>query len=472
MARPRGREFVASGISFLLGVAWLQGPTPARAGVATPPNVILILVDDMRWDYLRYMPNVERELVAPGVMFANAFVENPMCCPSRVSFLTGNDSHTTGIFTNAPPDGGYQTFHDSGGESSTLATWLHDAGYHTGLIGKYLNGYGPNNLVIPPGWDRWVAFDRANGAYYDYDLNVDGTIVHYGMHPAGYSTDVLAADAESFIQTAPGGQPLFLYLAPYGPHSPTKPAPRDVRTVSEGPAFRPNVNEIDVRDKPRYVRNRSAVDPARLDGLERRTIETLASEDDAVGGIVEALDEADRLSNTVLVFASDNGYLLGEHRIVGKQAPYEESIRVPLVIRDDALGAPAGARTQLVMNTDVAPTLAALAGVSPPPTDGGTLVPILQDPSAPGRRRFLFEHARQQVTTGDLFDLPSYCAMRTRRWVFVHYGSGFEELYELSKDPYEMRNLALRGERTRVLRNLRTRTRAACTPLPPGVPPF
>ena len=157
---------------------------------------------------------------------------------------------------------------------------------------------------------------------------------------------------------------------------------------------------------------------------------------------------------------------------MGKQAPYEESIRVPLVIRDDALGAPAGARTQLVMNTDVAPTLAALAGVSPPPTDGGTLLPILQDPSAPGRRRFLFEHARQQVTTGDLFDLPSYCAMRTRRWVFVHYGSGFEELYELSKDPYEMRNLALRGERTRVLRNLPTRTRAACTPLPPGVPPF
>src|SRR5436190_24388794 len=100
MARSRERTFVAAAASFLLGVAWLQGPTPARAGVPTRPNVILILVDDMRWDYLRYMPNVQRELVAPGVTFANAFVENPMCCPSRVSFLTGNDSHTTGIFTN------------------------------------------------------------------------------------------------------------------------------------------------------------------------------------------------------------------------------------------------------------------------------------------------------------------------------------------------------------------------------------
>jgi arylsulfatase A-like enzyme len=311
-----------------------------------------------------------------------------------------------------------------------------------------------------------------NGAYYDYDLNVDGTIEHRGSHPAAYSTDLLGAEATSFIDDAPGDQPLFLYFAPFGPHSPTKPAPRDVGIHTDDPSFLPSVNEPDVHDKTRYVRHRSPIDPAHLRRIQTRTIQTLASEDDAVGGIVRALADAGRLSNTVLVFASDNGYLIGEHRIVGKQAPYEESIRIPLVVRDDALGAPTGGRSQLVLNTDLAPTLAELAGVTPPPTDGTSLVPILRDPAARGRGRFLFEHARQAAPTGELSDLPSYCGIQTRRWVFVHYGSGTEELYDLAADPYQLRNLMAFGERAAVARELRSRLRTMCSPLPPGVPPF
>ena len=443
-----------------------------RHAAAGSPNIVLILLDDLRFDFLPYMPIVQQELVGKGVTFTQAFVENSLCCPSRASILTGNDSHTTDVYQNEPPHGGYPTFHDRGEESSTIATWLQGSGYHTGLVGKYLNLYGPDNLAIPPGWDRWVAFDGENAAYYNYELNVDGVIQQHGEASTDYSTDVLAGQASSFITDAPAGQPLFLYFAPFAPHTPSRPAPRDIGTVTSPPPFPPGVYERSVKDKPKYVQHRDRVDEKTLATRYIHTIESLAAADDAVGSILDALTSTGRLSNTMIVFTSDNGYMLGEHHLLGKQVPYEESIRVPLVIRDDALLSGTSERAQLVSNTDFAPTFADLAGVSHPPTDGQSLLPVLEDPTLPGRDALLIEHLRTPYQHVEFSDLPSYCAARTRSRVFVHYQSGFEELYNLGVDPAELLNRAgTKGyhHETTIMKGY---ARALCTPLPPGMTPF
>src|SRR5919108_68254 len=182
--------------------------TSAGRPTPTGPSIVVILSDDQRWNTLPQMPNVERLLVRHGVDFANGFVVNSLCCPSRVSILTGQYSHSTGVYTDSLPDGGFQKFHDS----STLATWLHDAGYRTALIGKYLNEY--RGTYVPPGWDRWFSFQQnPHGYYYDYSVNDGGTIRQYGTAPAAYSTDVLTRQAVSFIHEERG--PLFLYFSPY-----------------------------------------------------------------------------------------------------------------------------------------------------------------------------------------------------------------------------------------------------------------
>src|SRR5262245_1005789 len=174
------------------------------------------------------MPIVRHQLAARGTTFTNAFVENPLCCPSRSTVLTGQFSHSTGIYENAPPNGGFQDFEDA----STIATWLQSAGYRTGLVGKYLNGYTvTNGHYVPPGWSRWVVHS-AGGEYFDYNLSVDGTNVTYGNEEADYSTDVFGGYARDFITGTPGDVPLFLYFAPHAPHGltdgPPIPAPRDV----------------------------------------------------------------------------------------------------------------------------------------------------------------------------------------------------------------------------------------------------
>jgi len=160
---------------------------------------VVILTDDQRWDSLWAMPTVQSELVDHGVTFQNMFVANPNCCPSRASILTGQYSHSTGVYSDNPPNGGFEVFKDT----STIATWLHDAGYRTAMIGKYLNGYQDANAkYIHPGWDRWVAF--LHSAYYDYRLSIDGKVSVFGEQPNDYSTTVLTRQAVSFIRSANG----------------------------------------------------------------------------------------------------------------------------------------------------------------------------------------------------------------------------------------------------------------------------
>jgi arylsulfatase A-like enzyme len=329
----------------------------ATATAARRPSIVLILTDDQRWDTLWAMGHVQEVLKQHGVTFKNAFVTNSLCCPSRTTILTGKYSHSTGVYSNAPPHGGFPSFHDR----TTIATVLHGAGYRTALIGKYLNAYraAAHAGYVPPGWDRWFAFAGDNGHYYSYDVTDNGRIRHFGSRPADYSTNVLANQAVGFIRNTRG--PLFLYFTPSAPHLPAIPAPQD-RTAFSAHRFGwpPNFNEQDVSDKPTWVRT-APLRPAGYVASNRlRQYRTLLAVDRAVARIVRALRDTGRLSTTFIAFMGDNGFLWGEHRLGDKRAVYEESIRVPLVIRYDPLTRSARTDDHLVLNMDLAPTWATL----------------------------------------------------------------------------------------------------------------
>jgi N-acetylglucosamine-6-sulfatase len=448
----------------------------ARSDTVSPPNIVLILTDDQRFDELSRMPIVKQELVGKGVRFNDAFVVNPLCCPSRTTILTGKYSHGTDIYGNSPPHGGFETFHDDGEESSTIATWLHDDGYHTALVGKYLNGYFPDQVSwVPPGWDRWNALalkEDNTDFYYDYTMSLNGTAATYGEDPSDYSTDVLAADADQAIRETPSGTPLFLYFATSAPHQDPVPPPRyaDACRKAQLPhsaAF----NEADVSDKPAYIASRPLLTDKQManqDAQFRDQCQALLGVDDAVGTILTALSDTGRLSNTLLLFMSDNGVLLGEHRWKFKKVPYEQAIHVPMVVRyDPVTGGQASSSNALVANIDVAPTFAAAAGVSAPGAEGQSLLPLLTDPAAPWRTRLLIEHA----DTDNFIPVPTYCALRNQRYLYVDYGTGEEELYDLKTDPLELQNLAGDPAFDAKRRSLHRVLVSLCNPPPPGYTP-
>jgi arylsulfatase A-like enzyme len=481
---PRRRRRARLAAPLLLLAATALGPVRGLEVAAAdghgrrrdiPPNIVVILTDDQRWDTLRFMPHVREDLASTGMTFRNAFVSNPLCCPSRASILTGNYSHTTDVYSNGPPHGGWQTFHDGGAEGSTIATWLHDAGYHTSLVGKYLNGYGPDDPFIPLGWDRWVAVEDSTDRYYDYTMNVDGSFVSFGSAPEDYSTDVLAGYAVDAIADAPAEQPLFLYLATAAPHPPATPAPRDKGTGMNGPIrWPPSFNERDMDDKPGYLRHLRAVSKEQQRFRYVKMVESLQAVDDAVHDVVGALEAAGRLENTMIVFTSDNGMAFGEHRWTRKLVPYEESIRVPLVIRWDGVVQPGTVDRHLVANIDIAPTSAQAAGAAAPAVDGRSLVPVLTgDQAGWGGRVLLLEHLkRSRALRGSDGPIPpTYCGVRTAHRLFVRYASGFEEYYHLGTDPFELRN-AIDEPAHGWIARLRTETRTLCHPLPPGMDPF
>jgi arylsulfatase A-like enzyme len=431
----------------------------------TAPNIVLILTDDQRWDTLQAMPHVKADLIAHGINFTNGFVVNSLCCPSRASILTGQYSHDTQVYDNSGPYGGYRAFH---GDSSTIATWLHGAGYRTGLAGKYLNEY--DATTTPPGWDQWVAFKGANGAYYNYDLDINGAITHYGSMNADYSTDVLATQADTFIRTTATEQPLVLYFAPFAPHGPAIPASKYRAKFRDLKPLRPpNYNEADVSDKPGWVQALPLLTEQTqiaMDKERRKTYQALLSVDDAVHTIVTALSDTGRLSNTLIVFASDNGLAVGEHRWRAKRGAYEEQIRIPLVLRYDPLIPSARTDTHLVTNIDFAPTFAAAAGVASPGVDGLSMMPLITDPNSPWRHDFLVEHMRNIDFASDL--ITTFCSIRSEGFLYATYSTAEEELYDLNADPYELSNVASDPAYASTVASLRVRLQTLCDPPPPG----
>jgi N-acetylglucosamine-6-sulfatase len=421
-----------------------QEPPAKRAGpeeAAANPNVVVVMTDDQTLEQMSALPQTRKLIGRRGVKFKRFYVTDPLCCPSRATFFSGQYAHNTGVISNGGPNA-LAAFD----EDRTLGVWLQQAGYRTAFVGKYLNDYGLDDPEhVPSGWSEWRALlEPTTQNYFDYDVNQDGQVVHYGTAPDDYKTRVLGHLAVDAIHhAARGNRPLFLYVGFNAPHAPSTPAPRDAGTLAGATAPRtPAFNEPDVSDKPSFLRDRPPLDAqaiARIDARNERGLESLAEVDRQVGRIVDALRDKGELGSTYLLFTSDNGYLDGEHRVeFGKLLAYEPSSQVPLLIRGP--GIPAGKTSDaLVGNIDLAPTITQLAAAKPDLTfDGRSLLALARDPESSSDRALLLESLVRDRST--YYGYP-YRAIRSGHFLYVRYATGDEELYNLVKDPYELESL-------------------------------
>jgi N-acetylglucosamine-6-sulfatase len=437
--------FLAAGLAAGMLIRDNNEPNPHRPSpseAAGKPNVVVIMTDDQTAAQMRALPRTRRLIGRPGVDFKDFYVTDPLCCPSRATFLTGEYAHNTGVISdegaNALP---------ALRESDTLGPWLQDAGYRTAFVGKYLNGYGLDDPEqVPPGWTEWHALtDPTTQSYYDYEVNDNGAIHHYGAEPDDYKTRVLGHLAvDSIHHAARADRPLFLYVGFNAPHAPSTPAPRDAGSYAgAAPPDTPAFDEADVSDKPSFIRNQprlGAAALARIRSRNERALESLTEVDRQVEKIVTALRDKQELGNTYLLFTTDNGYLDGEHRIeFGRLLAYDPSSRVPLLIRGP--GIPNHANSEaLVGNIDLAPTIAEVAGAKPSAeVDGRSLIPYATSPERSDDRGLLIESLVRDRATA--YGFP-YEAIRSHRYLFVSYSTGQEELYDLRRDPYELENVA------------------------------
>ncbi|HVH18990.1 MAG TPA: sulfatase [Myxococcota bacterium] len=396
------------------------------------PNIVVFVTDDQRHDSLDVMPNVQR-LAAEGVLFREAFSPTPACGPARVAMLSGRLAAAQGVHVNE----GAATAFDA---TRSIALHLQNHGYATALFGKYLNGYRDLFPAVPPGWSEWRVFrDGPFDLFKPGSIHVDPVLSWDGrsQRVTGYSTDLLGDYAVDFVERyARDPNPFFLMVAFSAPHVPLLPAARHTGSfagrVPEPPT---SIDETDLEDKPEFVREADVGELARAfwDLGHARTFEMLQSVDDAVGRVLDALEREGLSENTLVVFTSDNGFLFGEHGWVGKGVPYEESIRVPMVVRYPALTHGRGGRTSsaLVSHLDLAPTFAALAGI-PFDADGGSLAPLLVAPRLPWRFHIPLEFdATMGLQLG-------YRGVRLRHSKWVLWDDGRLEGYDLRRDPFEL----------------------------------
>ena len=439
-ARPRLTGGALLAIAALVVAALVPGSVPARSEDPRP-NVIVILTDDQSFDTLPTdppaMPWLQARISDPGDhwrWFPNAFVNTPLCCPSRASLLTGLYSHHTGVQDNG--DGHLLD------EDTTIAARLQDAGYRTALIGKYLNGYpfgrGP---YVPAGWDRWVGKGNRSDTttYYGYPFVDQGVPLTGGLAPAGYATDLLAREAADFVRTTPAGRPYFLLFTPSAPHDPQTPPPRYASAFAGLELPRPaSFGTVDPAAPP-WIRALPPIGPdtaRELDAARIRERRALLAVDDAVEAIVREVAARGDLGRTVIFFLTDNGVAFGEHDLTAKSCPYVECVRTPFAVRSPEV--PAGSDPALVSTVDLAPTIAALAGVPPAPADGVDLAPLLTGTGpAPFRRAVLTEYAGGG-------GVPAWQGVRTADFALIRTGD-VEELYDLtgargSPDPAETDN--------------------------------
>lgn len=410
------------------------------------PNLVLVNADDMAARDLAYMPLVNQLLVGSGTTFTNSFTPTSVSGPSRAALMTGQYAHTNGVFEAFAPLGGAVNLD----ATSTFATWLHDVGYRTGMYGK--SETSPDNVessrpeLPPPGWDEFSNFSGFV-QYKDgvkipvpYKFDVDSTAVWQDL-------------AERFVEENGGDDsPFLLYLAPTVSHRPYVPRAEYLGTMNGVPAWRPPSYNL----PPPYLTELNAkpnID--NWDMQRQRHLETLQSIDQAVSGIYESLVATGDLDNTVFVFTSDNGLLWGEHAMFSnKDNFFEESLRVPLVVRDGRMPL-AQIVSQTALNIDIAPTFARLAGILPPAVDGVDLSPVVHGSNETTRTSFVLEH---QWNEGYDFTEFGYgrggVGIRTDTWKYVEYETGLRELFNLEIDPFEMNNLASDSQYTATQQSL------------------
>jgi N-acetylglucosamine-6-sulfatase len=460
---PRRRVAACAALLSSALLALVVLAAPAAAGSADrPPNVVVVMTDDQDFRSLPAMPQTRELIQDRGTTFDANVVNFPLCCPSRATFLTGQYAHNHGLTWNNWPRGGYYKFDGS----ETLPVWLQRAGYKTIHVGKYLNEYGERDpLEVPPGWSEWWGgVDPSTYGFYDYTLNHNGKLRRWGAKPEDYSTDVYAKLAAKEIRSAAdGNKPFFLSLAPNAPHTvavetsarqeglPAVPAPRheDVYADQEMPRY-PNFNEADLTDKlaiQAYFPTPLSEDA--IDSLSdhwRGRMGSLLAVDDLVATVDEQLRKEGVRRDTVIIYTSDNGWILGEHRIHDtdtqdrraggvKYVPFEGSSRVPLLIAGP--GFPEGRTvTNATVNADLTKTVLDVANAEATlPQDGRSLRRIARHPSDIRDRGVLIETFENPRL------VPPYQAVRTRRYRYEETIGGLHSLYDLKRDPWELQSV-------------------------------
>jgi arylsulfatase A-like enzyme len=416
-------------------------PAPAispRAGAR--PNILLITTDDMALEDLRHMPITRRLLGNRGVTFDNFIAPHPMCCPSRAQILTGEYAQNNGVHHNEGPWGGYQALIHP---NNTLAAWLSAAGYKTALVGKFLNHWKPGSDGRPAGWTH---LEVLMTPFQPYGFAVWRNGV--AEHPAGHTSDYVAHRTVDLINRfSRQRRPFFIWASQVAPHMmwgkhamvPPIPPPRHRGLFASAVApslVKASFREADVSDKPAYVRD--STENLTEDGINewyRRRMQSLQAVDEGVASAVTALRRRGELDNTVIAFTSDNGYLLGEHRLVKKNYPYEEALRVPFLMRGPGL--PPGRRvTGPAQMIDVAATFASLAGATPRRAQDGESLLGLVKGTSPLRNAELIQAGTEEAPWW-------WRGVRTSRYTYVHYETdGFVELYDRERDPLQLQNVA------------------------------
>jgi N-acetylglucosamine-6-sulfatase len=465
LGHSRARLAFAAGFLALLACLILVGTQRAGAATASSspiseealeerstkpagerPSFVVIQTDDETYDQLYTlfnaggveipsMPNTLSMIAGRGMSFNRYYVSYPLCCPSRVTLLTGRYAHNHNVRGNVQPNGGYSGFRSRGAWSHNIATWLQGAGYRTIHIGKFLNGYGDEpfdtGTEVPPGWSAWHTVLNADTHhyYYGYTLNDNGALDgpfgdsgswdtrEYGERdyfgcptttiedkPCLYQTDVFSRIAYEELTATSPEQPFYMqidYTAPHGDfRRPAGPEPASRHyTLFDGAPYphsrEEGFNEGNVNDKPRFIREAPYLTPEEIHTYRvyyDKALASLRSIDDGVKTVLDTLGGQHRLRNTYVIFTSDNGFFYGEHRLTGgKFLAYEPATHLPLLIRGPGIK-PGTATGELAGNTDIAPTVLELAGVKPDKSvDGTSLVPFLRDPDLRTRRALLFE---------------------------------------------------------------------------------
>lgn len=412
----------------------VPGPVaPAAAPGEQPPDIIVIMTDDQRGGTEQAMPYTSEFFGSQGVRYDQAIVPTNLCCPARASFLTGRYAHSTDVWENSGPYGGYRALRQW--QRQTLPLELQKGGYSTALFGKYINHFndGGGRGTTPPGWDVFHTYDdpTRSGGYW---TRISGL-------PSGYTTDTLGTGVVNHITTADPAKPMFVFYSPFAPHANFDAGPyRNVASKKLLEEFRaagqygnPSVREEDVSDKPSWIRKlprtREQVLRKIADGQSR----SLMGVDANVRRIIETQAATRGLDNTMIVYLSDNGYTWGDHRLRLKRHPYFLSSRIPLMIKYPSGvvsgGGPGAVTTRLANQLDVVATMTEVAGVGPF-GEGKSLL------GAP-RSTLPLEASPSR---GGMLRRPGFCGVRTSRFLYLHYTDGTLELYDYRRDPYELDN--------------------------------
>lgn len=443
------RQFLTAGAA---GVGLMAlGASPLLAEEKKRPNIVFIVSDDHRWDVMSCMghpfmktPNMDR-LAKEGARFANAFVTTSLCSPSRGCFLTSKYVHNHGVRGNSTP---FPT-----AEQTTFPQLLKKSGYDTAFIGKW---HMDGQIDVQPGFDRWVSF-KAHSVYNNPLFVIDGE----QERQTGHMTDLLTKYAVDWLKQD-HKSPFLLYLAHKAPHAKPTPEARNANLYADA-KVEPPANSTDPlvgkpqwqRDWPKIAKNatlqqgKQAYREAVLDYC--RTVNGI---DDSIGQVLDTLKATGKLDNTIVIYCSDNGYYLGDHGLWDKRSAYDESLRIPFLVRFPGMVKPGSVIDQMALHIDLAPTLLDLAGASiPSDMQGRSLRPLLEGKTTPLREDFLYEYFAEKPYP----ETPSMVAVRTPEWKYVEYPNDIPELYDLKRDPTELQNLAADAKYVDRLKDMKTR---------------